>query len=497
MKQPVRDYRELQRIIVGLSDGIILLDADQKLLWANNAAIAMHGVGAVQELGSTANQYCKRFRLRYLNNRLVERDRYPIKRAAAGESFDTITVKVFSIRDPDQSWIHSVRSLALSEDAEASDCFVLIIKDETERFRAQERFETAFNANPAPAIICRVSDLRYVRVNPGFVEMTGYASKDILRAGFRQIDVLTDAEKRDLAIEWLKEGETIPQMEARVPLPDGSFKFVIVAGEPIEISEESCILFTFVDLDPRVKIESALRQSEQRFAKSFQFSPVPLVIFTLNGFKCVEANNAFEIMTGYAQQTVVGRNLANLRLWVDKNVQHYIARAIKETGGVPAVDLQLRTKDESVIDCLVSAEAVTINDEPCVLCAMQNITDRKRSETELIKAIEAVMTDTSWFAQTIVEKLAALRQSSRLQSFSADLEDLTDREREVLGLICEGQSNSEMSAVLKLSSNTIRNHVSSLYGKIGVKRRSAAVIWARERGITGKDSIIRKKPMRR
>ena len=64
--------------------------------------------------------------------------------------------------------------------------------------------------------------------------------------------------------------------------------------------------------------------------------------------------------------------------------------------------------------------------------------------------------------------------------------DLAEREREVLGLICQGQSDPEMSVTLKLSRNTIRNHISSLYHKIGVNRRAAAIIWARDRGITGK-----------
>jgi DNA-binding CsgD family transcriptional regulator len=70
---------------------------------------------------------------------------------------------------------------------------------------------------------------------------------------------------------------------------------------------------------------------------------------------------------------------------------------------------------------------------------------------------------------------------------------LSGREREVLGLICQGQSDKEMSARLNLSPNTIRNHISSLYNKIGVKRRSAAVIWGRERGIVGIDAPLRER----
>ena len=53
------------------------------------------------------------------------------------------------------------------------DCLVLIVNDETERFNAEERFERAFGANPAPAIIARLSDMRYLKVNRGFLELTG------------------------------------------------------------------------------------------------------------------------------------------------------------------------------------------------------------------------------------------------------------------------------------------------------------------------------------
>ena len=44
--------RQLQQIIAGLSDGVILLELDQTILWANDAALAMHGVGQISELGA-------------------------------------------------------------------------------------------------------------------------------------------------------------------------------------------------------------------------------------------------------------------------------------------------------------------------------------------------------------------------------------------------------------------------------------------------------------
>jgi PAS domain S-box-containing protein len=327
--------------------------------------------------------------------------------------------------------------------------------------------------------------------------MTGYDRDDMIGRSIYEVDVLSGASNRDLAVERLKAGETIPQTEARLPLPDGDSKFVIVAGEPIEVQEEECVLFTFADLDPRKRAEEALRQSEERFEKSFRLSPVAATICALDGLKVIDANDAYIKMIGHAREEIVGRSPVELGAWPDRAAQERFRQAVVKDAGIHNIDVRLRGKDGSVFDCLLSAETVTINDQRCVLCVMQDITERKRSEEELVAAIEAVMADTSWFSRSIVEKLAALRQTSRAVSVGSDLDDLTARERDVLGLICEGQSDPQMSETLKLSRHTIRNHVSALFRKIGVNRRSAAIIWARERGIAGKEALKRRKAFKR
>ncbi|WP_244470700.1 helix-turn-helix transcriptional regulator [Microvirga massiliensis] len=482
------DRSQLEQIIAGLTEGVILVEPDQTITYANEAALEMHGVTTLKELGRTVDEYRKNFVLRYQSTHLLDHGRYPIDRVVAGEAFEDVVVVVAHKSNQDRDRTHRIRSLVITDQAGNPDCLVLIVHDISGQIEAEDRFERAFAANPAPATICRLTDLRFVKVNEGFLELTGYKREDVLGRTIYEIDVLERAERRSLARERLRAGETIPQMEACLTVPsDPGGRQVIVAGQPIEVGEEPCMLFTFADLEPRRKAETALRQSEERFAKAFCLSPVPTTISTVEDHRLIEVNEAFSRVLGYRAQDVVGYPTEDLGLWVGDDERCRFEAELARTGSIRDFEAYLRVKGGGQIDCLVSAETVTLSDRKCVLCSFQDITARRRSEEELVKAIEAVMADASWFSRGVVEKLAALRHSPRPgqspAQVAASIADLTPREREVLTLVCQGKSDPEIARELKLARNTVRNHVASLYQKLGVNRRSALIVWARERGI--------------
>jgi two-component system, NarL family, response regulator LiaR len=61
---------------------------------------------------------------------------------------------------------------------------------------------------------------------------------------------------------------------------------------------------------------------------------------------------------------------------------------------------------------------------------------------------------------------------------------LTDRESEVLSLICQGLSNREVAQTLYLSINSVKTYIRTLYRKIDVDTRSRAVIWGLQHGFS-------------
>lgn len=477
------DRRQLHQIIAGLTEGVILVEPDQTIVWANQAALEMHGASELAELGANVSEYRDRYRLRYRNNHPVQAGHYPIDRVVAGESFNDVVVEVYAADDETRVWVHRVRSLVLTNARDEPDCLALILHDASEWASAEKRFEKTFNANPAPALICRLDDHRYIKVNQGFLEMTGYIREDVIGRSVYEVDVFEGAERRDFAIERLAEGATIPQTEANLRLPGGGTKFVVVAGQPIEIGEEACMLFTFMDLEPRKRAESALRQSEERFEKSFRMTPVPTVLYAADTLLTLDINDAFSNTTGFTTEEILGRSLKDVSLWA-VGAADRVHGMLTESGSLRNVEFQINGKDNEVLDCLVSAETFTIHGSECVLMSLLDITDRKRSEMELVSAIETVMQDASWFSRTLIEKLANVRHANSPDA-GALLSDLTPRERDVFECLCRGLADKEIARELGLAAATVRNHVSTIYAKLDVHSRSEAIIWAQSRGHFG------------
>jgi DNA-binding NarL/FixJ family response regulator len=66
---------------------------------------------------------------------------------------------------------------------------------------------------------------------------------------------------------------------------------------------------------------------------------------------------------------------------------------------------------------------------------------------------------------------------------ASDPTQLTEREREVLALLARGASNREISEALYIASGTVKNHLSNILGKLGVRDRTQAALKARELGL--------------
>ena len=98
--------RHLEQLMAGMTAGIILIDPSGAIISANAAALHMHGVAEVEDLGTTADDYCQRFCLRFRNHHRLAKREYPIMRMLAGDSFPDLVVEVAPVGTNEPRWTH-------------------------------------------------------------------------------------------------------------------------------------------------------------------------------------------------------------------------------------------------------------------------------------------------------------------------------------------------------------------------------------------------------
>lgn len=117
----------------------------------------------------------------------------------------------------------------------------------------------------------------------------------------------------------------------------------------------------------------------------------------------------------------------------------------------------------------------------CIRAGAKGYLLKDVSLENLIQAIESVATGETMIQPAITESLLKGLSSRDADFESSDMpEALTRRETEVIRLMAGGYSNKEISAALSKSEGTIKNHVSNILAKLGVRDRTRAVLKAIE-----------------
>ena len=102
----------------------------------------------------------------------------------------------------------------------------------------------------------------------------------------------------------------------------------------------------------------------------------------------------------------------------------------------------------------------------------------------LTSAIRTVAAGGTCIEPVITERIVRALDGSGMTFEAAALpEPLTDRERTMLRVLAGGYSNREISDMLKISDGTVKNHISSVLAKLGVRDRTRAVLKAIDLGL--------------
>lgn len=110
------------------------------------------------------------------------------------------------------------------------------------------------------------------------------------------------------------------------------------------------------------------------------------------------------------------------------------------------------------------------------------ILSRDATPGEIVAAIEAAAAGLCVLSPEILARLLTGRKPPRPMAPAVHIEALTPREIEVLAMLAEGLGNKEIARQLAISDNTVKFHLSSIFGKLGATSRTEAVMLGMRHG---------------
>jgi len=146
------------------------------------------------------------------------------------------------------------------------------------------------------------------------------------------------------------------------------------------------VLFLVGNIARRRQVETALRESETKFFKLFDTSPIWMVLTTVAEGRYIEANQAFYEITGYSPEDVKGRTSIEIGLWVNQADRTRITKILEEDGRLISQPIKFRMKNGDIRDFLWSAAVFDFGEELCALSGIVDISDQKRLEEQLQQA---------------------------------------------------------------------------------------------------------------
>ena len=264
---------------------------------------------------------------------------------------------------------------------------VIVRQEQTARVAAEEKFSTAFKANSNPMSFTSMKTGKLVEINQAFTRFFGYSKEDAIGKSSFELGLSRDYEIRESYLNDVTVGKDFVNREIVLYCKDGSRKTGLVAGSKINMSDEGFILLSFYDISARKIAEAAMAESENRFRQVFDTSPTAFGITCYETGVFTEVNDAFETLTGYTKEEVLGKSTRDLNLAPDPVERERFYETLSAVDSFNNFSMKVRRKTGELINCLHSIKIFEQNGVKYLLANVVDQTERIYAENAMASAL--------------------------------------------------------------------------------------------------------------
>ena len=252
----------------------------------------------------------------------------------------------------------------------------------TQALRAsEEKFRLAFLTSPDSITITRFADGKFISVNKGFEQISGYTQEETIGKTSLEINIWKDPEDRRKIDEELRSKGEIRNYEAPFLTRNGEITGLMSAAL-LELDGVPHILSIIRDITERKQAEEQLMASEARYRRLFEAAKDGILILDADTGVIVDANPFLLEMIGSTREEICGKKLWELGFLGDITANEANFLELQQNEYIRYEDLPLETWDGRH-DVEFVSNVYLVAHQKVIQCNIRDITARKRAEEEL------------------------------------------------------------------------------------------------------------------
>jgi len=256
-------------------------------------------------------------------------------------------------------------------------------KQEALLHTSEEKFSKALDVSPDAVVITRLADGKILEANDACIKLTGYQREELIGKTTLELNIYSDVE-RERVVSMLKEKGKYAGFESTLRRKNGEVLNTLSSAVVLEIKGELCIFAIIHDITERIKIEIALKGSENRFRALYDANPAMFftidqdnTIISVNEFGAEKLGYRVNELIGYSKMDIIFsedredyRNKVKACFLDSKNTHNWEIRKVKNNG--------------SIIWSRESARVINdIGDTQMLLIVSEDITDAHKLSQQL------------------------------------------------------------------------------------------------------------------
>lgn len=257
-----------------------------------------------------------------------------------------------------------------------------------EKLKSSEEWFRSLFEQSGDGIFFMTFDGKLIAVNSSFASMHGYTLDELLEMNIHELEYQQSKQQFSERVELVKKGEKLT-FDVEHFHKDGHRIPLEVTAAMVTIGDYAYIIASHRDISERNRTAESLRISEENFRILFDDNPFPTLLSELPTGSISFINKRMATIMGRKPEEVIGKTPNDFRLLKNPEEMKALIRLITNQGFVDNLEVEKILPDGSEGTDLIFMRLVTINGKIQCLTVIQDISDRKKAEAEILRAKEA------------------------------------------------------------------------------------------------------------